>query len=263
MPAVKTAPKTPARKNIPPKAPPPERIRPAKLIARVRFDEKGLVPVAVVDRETGELLMLAWANRRALELAIKTGFTHFWSRSRGSLWKKGGTTGHVQRIESLELDCDGDTLIARVDQTGVACHTGAPTCFYQTAPFGKSPARANSRVLFELLRTIRTRRTAKPDSSYTAKLLSQSAEKRGKKLLEEASELLLATADLEKAGKGKAHTRTASQTKAAVIYEAADVLYHFLVVLEGAGIPLTDMWGELDRRFGMSGIQEKKQRRNR
>ncbi len=280
-----------AAKSKIPKAPKPEQLAGAALLKLVKFDEKGLVPVAVVDRESGELLMLAWANKRALELTLNTGYTHFWSRSRNSLWKKGETTGHVQRIESLELDCDGDTLVARVDQNGVACHTGAPTCFFRRSelPLGKPAGKggrspkngppsgpANSRVLFELLRTIRSRRGADPESSYTAKLLSQSAEKRAKKLIEESSELLLATVDLEKASKKAGKGRlTNKSTKVAsgqssstttlhniATYEAADVLYHYLVALEGSGIALNDVWRELGRRFGMSGIEEKKNRKS-
>ncbi len=235
--------------------PRPEKLTAKKLLSLVKYDEHGLVPVAAVDRETGELLMLAWANRRSLELTLKTGFTHFWSRSRGSLWKKGETSGHIQRLYSLELDCDGDTLIARVDQTGAACHTGAPTCFFRSSG-GEG---GSSRTLFDLLRTIRSRRGADPESSYTAKLLSQSAEKRGKKLLEETAELLLATAALETA-KGAGRNKKARE---AAVYEAADVLYHYLVALEGAGLGLPAVWQELARRFGLSGIEEKRRRKGK
>lgn len=243
-----------------PVAPRPVILPGKKLLALVKFDTSGLVPVAVVDRESGELLMLAWSNRRALELSLSTGFTHFWSRSRKSLWKKGETTGHVQRIESLELDCDGDTLVARVDQTGVACHTGSPTCFYRRTTTDSS---SSSRILFELLRTIRSRRGTDPEKSYTAKLLSQSAEKRGKKLLEEASELLLASVELERAGKKPAGKGRVADPAArvAAISEAADVLYHYLVALEGLDLRLTDVWQELGKRFGLSGIEEKRRRK--
>jgi len=233
-------------------APKNQTLTAAKLLSLVKYDEHGLVPVAAVDRETGELLMLAFANRHSLELTLKTGFTHYWSRSRSSLWKKGETSGHIQRLYSLELDCDGDTLIARVDQTGAACHTGAPTCFFRRSG-GEG---GSSRALFDLVRTIRSRRGADPESSYTAKLLSQSAEKRGKKLLEETAELLLATSVLETAsGAGRKKAREAA------VYEAADVMYHYLLALEGAGLGLADVWQELSRRFGQSGIEEKRRRK--
>lgn len=98
---------------------------------RLRFDEKGLIPAVVQDHGTGEVLMLAYMNRYSLEKTLQTGYSHFWSRSRNCLWKKGGTSGHVQRVRAIWYDCDQDALLLRVDQTGPACHTGEKSCFFR------------------------------------------------------------------------------------------------------------------------------------
>ncbi len=97
----------------------------------IRWDERGLIPVVVQDAETGEVLMLAYMNAESLQRSLQTGETHFWSRSRQALWHKGATSGHVQHIQEVRLDCDGDALLVRVVQEGVACHTGHHSCFYR------------------------------------------------------------------------------------------------------------------------------------
>ena len=98
----------------------------------LRFDERGLIPVVVQDADTGLVLMLAWSNRAALERTIQEGRMVYWSRSRGELWRKGDTSGHVQHWQELRVDCDGDVILAMVHQEGAACHTGERTCFYRT-----------------------------------------------------------------------------------------------------------------------------------
>ena len=103
------------------------------LLAEVAFDARGLVPAIAQDARTREVLMLAWMNREALEKTLATGYAHYWSRSRGKLWKKGGTSGHVQRVVELRLDCDGDAILLLVEQTGPACHTNRRSCFYRRA----------------------------------------------------------------------------------------------------------------------------------
>ena len=97
----------------------------------LRFDTQGLLPAVVQEADTGELLMVAWMDRAAVEATLSSGVTHFWSRSRGTPWRKGETSGHVQHVESVYADCDGDTLLVLVDQTGVACHTGRHNCFFR------------------------------------------------------------------------------------------------------------------------------------
>ena len=106
------------------------------LLAAVKFDERGLVPAIAQEHRTGEVLMMAWMNRDALAETMRTGRVCYWSRSRGELWRKGDTSGHVQRLVELRVDCDGDTLLALVEQTGAACHTGAPDCFYRSVRDG-------------------------------------------------------------------------------------------------------------------------------
>ena len=101
------------------------------LVDELRWDPQGLIPAVVQDTETGELLMVAWMNREALESTRRTGVTHFWSRSRGALWRKGETSGHTQHVDGLYADCDRDTLLVQVHQDGVACHTGARSCFFK------------------------------------------------------------------------------------------------------------------------------------
>ena len=113
----------------------------ASLLAEVRFNDDGLVPVIAQQAGSGEVLMMAWMNRDALAETLRTGRVCYWSRSRRSLWRKGDTSGHVQHLRALRVDCDGDTLLAIVDQVGAACHTGARTCFFREAgPEGLAPA---------------------------------------------------------------------------------------------------------------------------
>jgi phosphoribosyl-ATP pyrophosphohydrolase/phosphoribosyl-AMP cyclohydrolase len=185
-----------------------------------------LTPVIVQDVETNNVLMMAWADREALRRTRRTGWMHYWSRSRGRLWKKGESSGHVQRLVELLKDCDGDTLLARVRQKGPACHLNRASCFTDRVFTARG-------VLDALWATIEERRRRRPRGSYTARLLKD-RDLRLKKLLEEAAELALAAAG------GK---------KKNVIWEAADLIYHALVVLAAAGVTLDDVDRELARRF--------------
>jgi phosphoribosyl-ATP pyrophosphohydrolase/phosphoribosyl-AMP cyclohydrolase len=187
----------------------------------------GLVTVVTQDAETGAVLMLAHADREALERALETGLMHYRSRTRG-LWKKGETSGNVQRVVSLHADCDGDAVLARVAPAGPACHTGATTCFGDGAP---------ARGTLERLDAVIARRAASADAagarpSYTRELLGN-RNKRLKKIGEEAAELVAACADGDRA-------RAAG--------EAADLLYHALVALRALGCGWEDVRRELDRR---------------
>jgi phosphoribosyl-ATP pyrophosphohydrolase/phosphoribosyl-AMP cyclohydrolase len=172
-----------------------------------------LVPVIAQDVRTNDVLMMAWADAEALRRSRRTGFMHYWSRSRGKYWKKGGESGHVQRLVGLHYDCDRDTILARVEQSGPACHTGKATCW--TA----RPWRARG-ILDELLRVFADRKRRPKRGSYTNRLLSDPARLRGK-LLEECCELAMAV----RGGR-----------KARIAQEAADLLYHFLLVLFAAGV---------------------------
>lgn len=205
------------------------RIETANDLAQLTFDEDGLVPVVAQDAETGSVLMVAWANREALEETLATRIMHFWSRSRDSLWKKGETSGNTQSLVSMHADCDGDTLLARVHPVGPACHTGEPTCFGAGA---RQEERVETpSVLLELAALLAARNRARPEGSYTTRLL-EDENLRLKKLGEELAELIAALA--------RRDPRAAE--------EAADLVYHLMVALEGAGRSWSEVEEELARR---------------
>ena len=194
----------------------------------IRYDERGLVPVIVQDWGTGEVLTLAYANAEALARTRETGELHLWSRSRGELWHKGATSGNVQRVRALRADCDGDALLALVEPAGPACHTGERTCFHHGALAPGAPHEA----LPALERTLAQRAADRPARSYTVALLEDPARAAGK-LLEEAEEVVRAARE---------------ETDGRVDEEAADVLYHLLVLLRSRGRTLGDVGHVLDRR---------------
>jgi phosphoribosyl-ATP pyrophosphohydrolase/phosphoribosyl-AMP cyclohydrolase len=183
-----------------------------------------LLPVVVVDDARASLLMLAWGNREALDATERTGDAHFWSRSRDALWRKGATSGNTMAVSAIGVDCDADAIVYRVRSAGPACHTGSRSCFPEAdVPF----------ALDTLGGVIRSRRSAPPASSYTARLLADGPRRAAEKVTEEAGELsaaALAGSDDE------------------VVAEAADLLYHALVLLEARGLGLPDVEAELARR---------------
>ncbi|MDR0523017.1 MAG: bifunctional phosphoribosyl-AMP cyclohydrolase/phosphoribosyl-ATP diphosphatase HisIE [Candidatus Methanoplasma sp.] len=195
----------------------------------IAYDKDGLVPVVVQDYVTGEVLMVAWADREAVGLMASTGYTHFWSRSRKRIWRKGEESGHVQRIVSLQEDCDGDTLLARVEQTGPACHTGAPSCF-QSVVFGSTEG--TMAVLPDLKRVLRDRLENPSEESYTCKLYADE-NKMCKKIVEEAGEFVLGVKD-------------GSEDEMA--WELADLIYHTMVAIEKTGLPMDKVYRKLAER---------------
>jgi phosphoribosyl-ATP pyrophosphohydrolase/phosphoribosyl-AMP cyclohydrolase len=224
------------------------------LAAQVRWDAAGLVPAVVQDAADGRVLMVAWMNPEALEKTLATGQTHFWSRSRGELWRKGGTSGNVQAVREVRLDCDGDTLLVKVDPAGPACHTGAPTCFFRRAEadgaLAEAPEAASLHgALARLYAVILERRAAgDAEGSYVASLFAKGDDAILKKVAEEAGEVLLAA----KGGDPGAVTR-----------EAADLLFHLLVALAAAGVTPDEVAAELARRDGVSGLAEKAARKTK
>jgi phosphoribosyl-ATP pyrophosphohydrolase/phosphoribosyl-AMP cyclohydrolase len=193
----------------------------------IKFDENGLVPCVVQDARTGEVLTLAYMNEEALRRTRETAEMHFFSRSRGELWHKGETSGNVQRLKGLRYDCDEDALVALVEPTGPACHTGERTCFYRgdmdPAPHEAIPT---------LERTIADRARERPEGSYTAELLADPS-RIADKIREEASEVA-------GAARGEEDGRVAA--------EAADELYHLVVLLASRGLTLEDAYEELNGR---------------
>lgn len=203
----------------------------SELLTRVRFDEAGLVPAIVQDSTSGRVLMQAYMNRDALERTLAEGATWFWSRSRGELWNKGATSGHRQAVRSVLLDCDGDSLLLVVDQTGVACHTGEPTCFHTAVD---APPAEPFAALADLVATVGDRAAAAdPDSSYTARLLAKGIDTVCKKVGEEATEVVIAA-------KGREHGQ--------VVYESADLLYHLAVLWQISGVDVKEVVAELASR---------------
>lgn len=183
----------------------------------------GLVPVVAQDAADGRVLMVAFATRQALERSLSTGEMHFWSRSRNALWRKGETSGNVLKLVSLHADCDGDTVLARVTPTGPACHTGEATCFGEGA---------GGDALSALDATLAARQREGPEGSYTVRLLDDE-NLRLKKLGEETAELVTALA------RGDAER---------IPEEAADLLYHLLAALRGAGVELSAVTDALEAR---------------
>ena len=188
--------------------------------AGIAYDERGLVPCVIQDWGSGEVLTLAWTNAEALARTRETGELHLWSRSRGELWRKGATSGNVQKVRAIRYDCDGDALLALVEPAGPACHTGERTCFHR----GELEPPAPHEVLPALERTIAARAAARPEGSYTAALLADPA-RIGEKVEEEAEEVA-------RAAREEPDERVAA--------EAADVLYHLAVLLRARGLSLAD-----------------------
>ena len=189
----------------------------------MHFGDDGLVPVVAQSALSGEVLMVAYADRQALERTRETGQAHYHSRSRGVLWKKGETSGHHQVVEDVRVDCDGDAVLYVVRQHGPACHTGAPTCFGE--PTGA--------ILTRLARTIADRGRTRPTGSYTARLLDEGVGRIAQKLGEEAVETVVAAT---------------SEDAARLTSEAADLFYHLLVLLEAKDLPLDRVFEELAQR---------------
>jgi phosphoribosyl-AMP cyclohydrolase / phosphoribosyl-ATP pyrophosphohydrolase len=203
-------------------------------LGAVRFNADGLVPVVAQDALSGDLLMVAYANREALERTLATGAAHYFSRSRQALWRKGETSGHTQEVTEVRLDCDGDAVLYRVRQEGPACHTGSRTCFVSRlgAEAGEGPDEGGH-LLQRLAATVARRAADRPAGSYTAQLLAAGIPKASQKVGEEAVEVVIAAN---------------SEDGARLASETSDLLYHLLVLLQARGVPLDAVWRELDQR---------------
>jgi phosphoribosyl-ATP pyrophosphohydrolase/phosphoribosyl-AMP cyclohydrolase len=206
-------------------------------LPEIRWSADGLVPVIIADAATGAVLTLAYANREALEKTLATGSTWLWSRSRSALWNKGATSGNTQRVVSVSVDCDADAVLYRVIPSGPACHTGAVSCFVTTIPLeGAEDAPEGAafvNAVSALARTIQSRKTHPVEGSYTAKLFAGGVDRIGKKIGEEATEVVIAA---KNADRGE------------LVWETADLLYHALVLLAERGVSLDEVGAELSRR---------------
>ena len=234
----------------------------------IHWDRQGLLPCIAQDYINHEVLMLAYMNEEAFKLTMQTGIAHYFSRSKQRIWKKGEQSGHIQEVCSIKLDCDRDTILLHVNQKGVACHTGAKSCFFHTIA-----TRDNDKLVYTesnklengmqdsiqkglqvydtldiLYHTLLERKHANSDTSYTASLFTKGDNVIAKKIIEEAGEFCFAFKDKD---------------SKEIIYECADVFYHILVALASMNIHPDRIYQELNRRMGTSGIVEKQNRVNK
>jgi len=218
------------------------------LLAQLKYNEDGLIPAIVQDVSTGQVLMLAYMNELSLKKTLQSGKSYYYSRSRKKLWLKGETSGHTQEVKQILVDCDGDTLLLKVKQKGVACHTGSFSCFYRSlagkeaSSSGKKEDNNNNRedkdlekinILEELTKVFEERKVNPRSDSYVCRLLASPGEKMPKKIVEEAAEVLIALKD---------------QDKDQIIYETADLCFHTLVALFYYGISYQAILTELEKR---------------
>jgi phosphoribosyl-AMP cyclohydrolase / phosphoribosyl-ATP pyrophosphohydrolase len=214
--------------------------------AEPKWNEQGLAPAVVQDARTGEVLMVAWMNAEAWRLSQETGETHFWSRSRQSLWHKGETSGNVQRVVEIRLDCDADAVLLRVEPAGPACHTGERSCFFtvvrdrrsevgdrRSEVGGQRSEIGSPAILDQLYQVILDRKRTAPAGSYTARLFESGLQEISKKVGEESVEVIVAAL-------GQSDERLVSET--------ADLFYHTLVLLAARGVSLAQVEAELEKR---------------
>ena len=204
-------------------------VSPVKL--EPKFDEKGLVVAIAVDEQDGTVLMQAYMNKEAWDLTIKTGRATYFSRSRQKLWVKGEESGHSQMVKEIRLDCDRDSVLLIVEQTGAACHTNNRSCFYTPVYGNNSPHMGT--LLANLQKTIHERRENPVSGSYTNYLFEKGLDKILKKVGEESSEVIIAAKN---------------KVKEEIVYETADLLYHLSVLLEERGLGWNDIALELSKR---------------
>ena len=217
---------------------------------QIDWSSHELLPAIAQDATTGDVLMLAYMNKEAYELTLATGFAHYFSRSKQRIWKKGEESGHTQKVKDLLIDCDADTILMKVEQEGVACHTGRKSCFFTSVTQGKEilaqevNVEDKYSVVDVLYHTILERKSDNSKKSWTKKLLNDK-ELLLSKIREEADEVCVAINE---------------ESDEQVIYESADLLYHTLVGLGYRNVSPDRVKQELARRFGMSGIEEKESR---
>lgn len=217
---------------------------PPELSESIKWGADGLVPAIAQEVGTGRIMMVAWMNAEALGLTVSTGIVHYWSRSRQCMWKKGETSGNLQHVDEIRLDCDQDVVLVRVRIDGAtACHTGRPSCFFYDVDGQPTEHEVDSETVLGLLTTvIEARRGSDPAESWTARLLHKGVPKISEKIIEEAGELVEALAD---------------ESDERVLSEAADLIFHVMVGLAARGLNVHQVADVLAGRFDVSGIEEK------
>jgi len=221
------------------------------VVNKIDFSKNnGLVPVIVQDVDTNEVLMLAYMNEEALKKTIESGYAHYFSRSRNKLWKKGESSGNTQEVKEILVDCDNDTILLKVKQNGVACHTGRKSCFFTNLKTNEVTMDKTQEIEYnfidKLYHTLLERKNADSKTSYVASLYNKGENSLLKKIAEEAAEFCFAVKDND---------------KNEIIYEAADLAFHTLIALAYKNIHPEAILEELKRREGISGIEEKKNRK--
>ena len=216
------------------------------LLEQLKFDETGLLPAIVQDAESGEVLMLAYMNKDAVQKSMETGRTHFWSRSRQKLWMKGESSGHIQTIQEIYFDCDKDALLLKVKQITAACHTGNYSCFFHKIDENYDIIEENNKVFSpeevyskdasihkELYQVVVNRKENPKEGSYTTYLFEKGLDKILKKVGEESAEVIIASKN---------------RSKEEVSYEVSDLFYHIIVLLVEQGVSLEEIYAELRKR---------------
>ena len=211
----------------------------------IKFSSHGLVPAIAQDAVSGEVLMLAYMNKESLDKTLSTGRAHYFSRSRDKLWLKGETSGNFQEVTEVLYDCDADAILLKVRQTGNACHTGERTCFFRRLDAGGKETKDAS-VIARLFRVIKERKKANAEESYVASLYSKGLPKIAAKIHEEAAELI---------------SSAKNDGKKEIIHEFCDLWFHTLVLLGYKDINIEEVFKELSRRSGTSGLEEKASRK--
>ncbi|SMP54967.1 bifunctional phosphoribosyl-AMP cyclohydrolase/phosphoribosyl-ATP diphosphatase HisIE [Anoxynatronum buryatiense] len=220
------------------------------------YNDQGLIPAIVQEAGTGEVLMMAYMNRESLEKTLETGETWFYSRSRQQLWHKGETSGHVQQVQRVQVDCDEDTLLVTVTQTGAACHTGEKSCFYRDLDGSeaaaassserdepdekaqaaeKLPASEDASIIRQIVDTLAHRRRYPKEGSYTNYLFDKGIDKILKKVGEESAEIIIAAKNPD---------------KEELVYEISDLVYHVLVLMNERQVTVEEVLKELGNRHG-------------
>ncbi len=221
------------------------------MIDNIDWSKSDLIPAIVQELDSGKVLMLAYMNKEAVELTLSTKLAHFYSRSRKKMWKKGESSGNLQHVKEIYLDCDLDTILLKVIQDGgCACHTGRESCFFNRVDIDEKPSEVIAQIdsystSDKLYHTIQERKLANSKESYVASLFEKGENSILKKVVEEAGEFCFAVKDND---------------EKEIIYEAADLAFHTLVALASKNINPDLIKQELERRFGLSGIQEKNSR---
>ena len=220
-------------------------------IKEIAFDKNGLVPAVVQEARSGKVLMVAYMNAESLQKTIETGRTWFYSRSRQKLWNKGEESGHFQEVREISVDCDADTLLIQVDQTGAACHTGHKSCFFRSMTEWEKTYTGNLSMLSDLREEIKEKRIHPTEKSYTAYLLQTGIDKICKKIGEESSEVIIAAKNADPVVKDT--SEAADNLRLEVCKESADLLYHLSVLWEDTGVTVNDVMKVLEERSHVKG----------